>query len=221
MRSYARIVGKGLDKEDQSKLKERIEKVKMRESIINDIKNKDIILEIGFGMGDNFINLISNEKFALNNQNKFFIGAEPFLNGHKRILNALENYNNYALWDQDVNELITILPDNFLTQVFILFPDPWPKKKQNKRRLFQKDWLLFISSKIQHNGQIFFASDDKNYIDFAIEQINLFNKEAKSHSLIYNMSQEFYEGYQKTKYHKRGELLQKEINVLDIKIKIL
>ena len=81
-----------------------------------------ITAEIGIGMGEHFINM------AQNNQNALHIGFEPYLNG---IANALlladkENISNIRLWPDDVDLIFTKLPDNSISKLYVLFPDPWP-----------------------------------------------------------------------------------------------
>ena len=55
-----------------------------------------------------------------------------------------------------------------LARVFILFPDPWPKKRQQKRRLIQPDFLEELARIVMPGGQVRFATDVKSYADEAL-----------------------------------------------------
>ncbi len=120
---------------------------------------KETWLEIGFGGGEHLIHQ------AKNNPDVGFIGCEPFINGMAKLLREIEenNLKNIRLFDDDFRLLAEKMPDDSIDKAFILFPDPWPKKKQNKRRLIQKP-LLDILARILKPGAILrVATDDMDY----------------------------------------------------------
>src|SRR3982751_197615 len=92
-------------------------------------------LEIGFGGGEHMAAQAARAPDVL------ILGAEPFVNGVASAVRHIDEQGltNVRLHDGDVRELIARLPDASLARVFILFPDPWPKTRQQKRRLVQPE----------------------------------------------------------------------------------
>jgi tRNA (guanine-N(7)-)-methyltransferase len=128
-------------------------------------KSSEIFLEIGFGMGDNIV------KMALANPDQYFIGAEPYKNGIVRVLRNIKEHNlkNLLIWPDDVSLLLPNLPDDSLNGVYVLFPDPWPKKRHQKRRLVSESFICMLSQKLASKGQLYFASDVKDYADQVLQ----------------------------------------------------
>ena len=110
-------------------------------------------LEIGFGMGD-FLDHISKQKPDVQ-----FIGCEPFING---VISFLQKNTEPNVWltTQSIHEVIDTFPDHSLEVVYILFPDPWPKKRHHKRRLIQKEFVEKLLKKAQ---TIYVATDHPDY----------------------------------------------------------
>ena len=94
-------------------------------------------LEIGFGGGEH----LAAQARAHPDVN--FLGCEPFVNGMAKLLAAIEHerLDNVRVWDDDVTELLPTLPDASFDRVYILYPDPWPKRRQRKRRLVSDEML--------------------------------------------------------------------------------
>ena len=61
------------------------------------------------------------------------------------------------------------MPDHSIDKIFILFPDPWPKKKQNKRRIINSNFIDLVKLKLKNGGILFFASDILNYVEWTID----------------------------------------------------
>ena len=119
------------------------------------VKPKKIILEIGFGGGENLINS------AKMNPDNLYIGADPFLNTNARCLKELLNSNikNVKIWPDDIRQLINFFPLNTFSEVKILFPDPWPKFKHKNRRLIQNDFLSSLCKILKPHGVITIGTD--------------------------------------------------------------
>ena len=132
------------------------------------IKSDSNILEIGFGMGDNLIELCKK------NPNKQIIGIEPFLNGVASVVYRCvkNNINNILIYSHTVQEFLENYKKIFFKEIFILFPDPWPKKKHLKRRLLQVPFLITLLERMEKNGKIYFATDNQNYFDEVQEHLN-------------------------------------------------
>lgn len=123
-----------------------------------------IWLEIGFGGAEHLIAQASR------NPDTGIIGCEPFLEGVAKALAGIEDTgaSNIRLWPDDARPLIARLPDRSLDRTFILFPDPWPKRRQHKRRLVQPAFLDALYPKLKPGGHLRFATDVKSYADEAL-----------------------------------------------------
>ena len=123
----------------------------------------DLALEIGFGGGEHLACLAeANPKIN-------FIGAEPFLNGVASLLKHIQmrNLSNIRIWDDDVRLILPALPAACLVSVYIMFPDPWPKKRHAARRILQPEIMDLFAHLIRPGGRLVLASDDptaKNWL---------------------------------------------------------
>ena len=116
----------------------------------------ELALEIGFGGGEHLAGL------AEANPGTNFIGAEPFVNGVASLLRHIQtrHLSNIRIWDDDVRLILPALPVAGLSQVFIMFPDPWPKKRHAARRILQPEMMDILAQLIRPGGQLVLASDD-------------------------------------------------------------
>ncbi|MBT7361074.1 MAG: tRNA (guanosine(46)-N7)-methyltransferase TrmB, partial [Rhodospirillaceae bacterium] len=98
---------------------------------------REVWLEIGFGAGEHLA------WQAVRNPDIGIIGAEPFLNGVARLLSEIadDRPGNIRIHPDDVRPLLPRFADASLARVFILFPDPWPKLRHNRRRLINTQLL--------------------------------------------------------------------------------
>jgi tRNA (guanine-N7-)-methyltransferase len=119
----------------------------------------DVWLEIGFGSGEHLLLQAETHKDV------GFIGCEPFINGLGTLLGAIEDrgVGTMRVHDGDAREVLTWLPKRSIGRVFLLFPDPWPKKRQLKRRLLCADTLAEIARVLRPGGAFRFASDNGDY----------------------------------------------------------
>jgi tRNA (guanine-N7-)-methyltransferase len=124
-------------------------------------------LEIGFGGGEH----LAAQARALPAIN--FIGCEPFVNGMAKLLASIEQdkLDNIRIWDEDVTDLLPTLPDACLDRVYILYPDPWPKRRQRKRRLVSDDTLRELARVMRPGAELRFASDIDNYIGWVLARV--------------------------------------------------
>ncbi len=126
----------------------------------------EIWLEIGFGAGEHMI------WQAENNVHAGLIGAEPYVNGVVAALSAIEarKYEGrIRLHADDVHPLLEWLPPKSLSRAFMLFPDPWPKKRHRERRLFSPSLLDKMARILLPAAELRFASDIADYAEAAIE----------------------------------------------------
>ena len=115
------------------------------------------VLEIGFGMGDFLVHQ------ALLHPHLQFIGVEPFKTGLISLLKKIKQHKiqNIHIYQGVVHDILGKLP--LLSAIYILYPDPWPKKRHHKRRLIQKEFLLQLLAHLKPGGGIFIASDHADY----------------------------------------------------------
>ena len=108
------------------------------------------------------LNLINKSE-----SNRVFIGCEPYLNGLATFISHLEieKYEKIRLFKSDIRALLSHLDKEIFDEIFILYPDPWPKSRHEKRRILNKNNLNLFLSKLRVNGKIFVATDVKNYFD--------------------------------------------------------
>ena len=158
-------------------------------------------LEIGFGFGDFLY------KMAEENPGKKFFGFEPHLNGVANFLAKLEtsSLNNIKISTQDIRFILPQFCDEFFCEIFILFPDPWPKSKHLKRRLINSEFLdNFLAPKLQKDGKLIIATDHSPYKTWILSHI-LQSKKFVWTAKSQNDWQNFPTFWHKTKYQKKAE----------------
>ena len=126
-----------------------------------------IILEIGFGNGENTSFLASK------NPNALIVGSEVYLSGIGSLLNniAKNSLKNIKIFDQDVRELLFKLPNKIFDEIYIICPDPWPKARHHKRRLIKNDFLKILAKVLKKNGTAYISTDWQNYAESIEEEL--------------------------------------------------
>jgi tRNA (guanine-N7-)-methyltransferase len=129
-------------------------------------RNAVLNLEIGFGMGKSLADMAE----AAPEQD--FIGVEVHLPGVGALLKEVEDrgLSNVRVYNIDANDVIDLcLPDACLDRVMVFFPDPWHKKKHNKRRLIQSEFVQRVRHKLRVGGIFHLATDWENYAEHMME----------------------------------------------------
>ncbi len=124
-----------------------------------DIAPREIWLEIGFGGGEHLI------WQAERHPDVGLIGCEPFLDGIVKVLDAVERrgLKNVRLYDGDARDILRGLPPGTLSRAFVLFPDPWPKRRHIKRRLINAVTLQLLAAALAPGSQLRIATDVADY----------------------------------------------------------
>ena len=125
-----------------------------------------LVLEIGFGMGD------SLAEMAAASPDKDFIGIEVHRPGVGKLLGHIERLGltNLRIYCHDAVEILArCIADHSLDTVQIFFPDPWHKKKHNKRRLVQPAFIADLSTKLVPGGTIHLATDWQPYAEHMMD----------------------------------------------------
>lgn len=125
-----------------------------------------VVLEVGFGMGDSLFSMAS----AAPDTN--FLGIEVHPPGVGRLINnaggaGLTNLRVYMADALDVME--DCIADNSLDRFQLFFPDPWHKKKHQKRRIVQPEFVELVRRKLKVDGVLHMATDWENYADHMME----------------------------------------------------
>lgn len=133
-----------------------------------DPAKKKYCLEIGFGSGEHLAHMVRQRP------NVGFIGCEPFINGVAALISRTQSTNiqippkNLKIFPDDVRLLFPELPDAVFNRIYMLFPDPWPKKRHHKRRLINQENLEQFSRLLRPGGLFYFASDHMGYIRWTL-----------------------------------------------------
>jgi tRNA (guanine-N7-)-methyltransferase len=116
-------------------------------------------LEIGFGGGEHLL------WQARHNPGALIIGCEPYEDGVIKVLSAIEAdaLKNLRVHMGDVRDILRALPEGSLDRAFILFPDPWPKRKHRKRRLVNSSLLNLLARALKPGAELRIATDIGDY----------------------------------------------------------
>ena len=129
--------------------------------------SKKIIMEIGFGMGE------ATALIGRDFPNDGFLAVEVHFPGVGKLMARIEELGlrNIRIMETDVHPLFEEhLDDEGLDGIHLFFPDPWPKKKHQKRRIVNADFLKLIAPKIKPGGFIHIATDWVPYAE-VIEEV--------------------------------------------------
>ena len=120
---------------------------------------QQIWLEIGFGDGSHLAAL------AQRYPEYGFIGCEVFTPGVAQLLRVMggNEKRNIRIFHGDIRILIPSLPHYSLERIFILYPDPWPKLRQQKNRLVSAAFLDSLAPLLKEHGEVYLATDHEGY----------------------------------------------------------
>lgn len=120
-----------------------------------------IVCEIGFGMGDY---LIENTQV---NPHLNFLGIEVYQSGVGAALQKanIAGLKNIKIINDDAVKILAQLKDASITKFCIMFPDPWQKKRHNKRRIIQQDIMEVLIQKLVPHGMIHLVTDWQDYAE--------------------------------------------------------
>ena len=124
-------------------------------------------LEIGFGGGEHLAQV------AEHHPQTGFIGCEVFENGMVKLLAEIERrrLENIRIFVDDARLIIAALPPASIDRVFILFPDPWPKRRQHKRRIVSRATFDSLAEIMTDNAELRLATDDAGYLCWILEHV--------------------------------------------------
>lgn len=177
---FGRRKGRVIRKAKSTLLESFLPKIKIDENTVFDKDHlfgcpvNQVFLEIGFGDGTHLAGQ------ALKNQHTGFIGVEVFQNGVANLLSLLtgikegndlpddvvlagDRVDNVRVFADDARLLFAKIPDGFFDKIFLLFPDPWPKKKHASRRFVNPENLKELARLLRSGGVLRIATDHPVY----------------------------------------------------------
>ena len=128
--------------------------------------SKEIILEIGFGMGE------ATALIGRDFPDTGFLAVEVHKPGIGKLMARIEELtlSNIRIIEGDAHPILqTMIPDNSVDGVHLFFPDPWPKKRHNNRRIINAEFLKLIHPKIKDGGFFHIATDWVPYAEYIQE----------------------------------------------------
>jgi tRNA (guanine-N7-)-methyltransferase len=128
---------------------------------------RSVWVEIGFGGGEHLAH--QAEQYP----QVGFIGCEVFESGIVKLLTQIEQrrLDNVRIFADDARLLIAALPPASVDRVFILFPDPWPKRRHHKRRLVSRETLGALAAIMTDGAELRVATDDGDYLCWILERL--------------------------------------------------
>ncbi len=130
---------------------------------------RDIWLEIGFGGGEHMVHQ------AAHYPEVGIIGCEPYINGVAMLLGKIRdaNVDNVAVYPGDVRHMFDVLPKASISKAFLLYPDPWPKKRHHRRRFVTPEHLDPLAEVLKPGAIFRVATDIEDYVRQTMEEVAL------------------------------------------------
>ena len=132
-------------------------------------KSNIVNLEIGCGHGHWLTSLASS------NKNELFVGIDLL---SKRIRKAdrkkeLAYLDNVFFLKAEASEFLEALPKKIhIKKTYVMYPDPWPKKRHHKNRLIQDSFLCLLRDKSIKESKLFFKTDHMAYFEWTKQIIS-------------------------------------------------
>lgn len=124
----------------------------------------EVRMEVGFGSGEHLVNQ------AATNPNIGFIGCEPFLNGVAKLIRDADarRLDNILVYEDDARHVLDALPGGCLSRLYVLFPDPWRKKRHWFRRFIGPENLPRFARTLAPGGILQCATDHPGYLEWIL-----------------------------------------------------
>ena len=156
-------------------------------------------LEIGYGGGEHLT------QRAIENPDIGFIGCEAYVNGTAKMLAQIEQNGlaNVRLWDEDAKRAVDWLPPTSIDRLYLLYPDPWPKRRHRKRRFLGEDMLGRLARILKPGAELRFATDIDDYAAYALARV------ARSPDFVWTAERQAdwltpWEGWRSTRYEAKA-----------------
>ena len=169
---------------------------------------QNVNLEIGFGKGENLIFQSQIKKKDI------FLAIDPFISGGLNLKKKIEIFKISNIFFSNVtfSQFFEIVGDVNFKKIFILFPDPWPKKKHKKRRLINEEFVKNLDKITLKHSEILIASDDEDYSNQILKS---FSKQNFFKLLLKTSDKQTFQDYKiyPTKYFRKAKRENRRINL--------
>lgn len=169
---YGRFKGKGLRKAQENALQKDLDALSPGAVSWEDnpdrvpldleqlCRGRALWLEVGFGGGEHLVHQ------AQANPDVHIIGCEPYINGVAMLLRKIEaaGISNLSVYPGDARHLFDVLPDQSVDRAFLLYPDPWPKKRHHRRRFVTAEHLRPLYNRMAPGSIFRVATDIPDYV---------------------------------------------------------
>ena len=176
---YGRFKGKGLRKSQEAWLDEDLATLSPGKVSWEDdpehaaldlaglFGDRDLWLEIGFGGGEHMIHQ------ATQNPDVGFIGCEPYINGVAMLLGKIREAGaeNIRIHPGDARDMFDVLPSESVSKAFLLYPDPWPKKRHHRRRFVTQEHLVPLHGVMKPGAILRVATDIPDYVRQTLQEV--------------------------------------------------
>lgn len=130
-------------------------------------EKRQVWLEVGFGKGEHLA------WQARENPDILMIGCEPYLNGVAGLLTSIEEegLDNIRIYGDDARHVIWALPDASVDRIFLIHPDPWPKRRHARRRFIGPSNLDDFARILKPGGELRVGTDHPIYREWTAIQM--------------------------------------------------
>lgn len=158
---------------------------------------RPLVVEIGFGMGDSLLTM------ATQNRDSNFLGIEVHRPGIGKLLQGIhrEGLDNLKIMCHDAREVIVHFAPGSLAQVQIFFPDPWPKKRHQKRRIVQAEMIELLAERLAPAGRLHLATD---WLPYAEHMMAVLSAHPNLENLAGDGNYATATGRPETRFERRG-----------------
>lgn len=120
-----------------------------------------VFVEIGFGNGEVIAQI------AEQNPTWHCLGIDVYRPGIGALINRCQRseLKNVRIVEEEATNVLASMPDSTIDLLFVLFPDPWPKKRHHRRRLVNAEFVELLQIKISETGIVYFATDAADYAE--------------------------------------------------------
>ncbi|MEM6634432.1 MAG: tRNA (guanine(46)-N(7))-methyltransferase TrmB [Pseudomonadota bacterium] len=176
---YGRRKGKGLRPSQQQDLDQRLDALspgpvdwaqnpdRVPLNLTSHFGPRSVWLEIGFGGGEHMVHQ------AALNPDVGIIGCEPYINGVAMLLSKIRGreLDNIRIHPGDARDLFDVLQPGSVAKAFLLYPDPWPKKRHHRRRFVTPEHLGPLARAMAPGAELRVATDIPDYVRQTLEQV--------------------------------------------------
>ncbi|MEM8580746.1 MAG: tRNA (guanine(46)-N(7))-methyltransferase TrmB [Pseudomonadota bacterium] len=129
--------------------------------------DRPVWLEVGFGGGEHMVHQAGLYREV------GIIGCEPYINGVAMLIGKIRKsrLGNLSVHPGDARDLMDVLPENSVAKAFLLYPDPWPKKRHHRRRFVTAEHLEPLARVLKAGAEFRIATDISDYVRQALEEV--------------------------------------------------